>query len=253
MEQDICVFNKTPSILERETHYCPGCHHGIAHRLVCEVIDEEHNPEETILVASIGCSAFIYDYMNFDCIESPHGRASAVLTGVKRARPDRLAFAYQGDGDLAAIGIGEALHCANRGEKVTVIFINNAVYGMTGGQMAPTTLIGQKTSTSQQGRAQSSDGSPLHMAEMMSNLGGVAYSARVALDTVGHIKEAKKAIKNAFAVQAQNVGYGFVEILANCNTNWYMTPVQANQHITNSMIPNFPLGEYKNILKEAQG
>jgi len=251
--QDICVFDKTPAILDKETLYCPGCHHGIVHRLVCEIIDEEHNPEETILVSAIGCSVFIYDYMNFDCIEAPHGRAGAVLTGVKRARPDLLAFSYQGDGDLAAIGLSEALHCANRGEKVTVIFVNNAVYGMTGGQMSPTTMLGQKTSTTAQGRMHAHDGAPFLMAEMMANLAGVAYSARVALDTVPHIKEAKNAIKNAFAVQAQNVGYGFVEILANCNTNWYMNPVQANQYITEQMIPTFPLGEYKNILKKVQG
>lgn len=246
--QETCVFKKTPSLRDKPTHYCPGCHHGIVHRLVCEVIDENYKPEETILVASVGCSAFIYDYMNFDCIEAPHGRASAVLTGVKRARPDRLAFAYQGDGDLASIGLTEAMHCANRGERATIFFINNTVYGMTGGQMAPTSIIGQKTTTSPAGRSMQNEGGPLHMAEIMSNLEGVAYSARCALDTVAHIRETKKAIKKAFEVQDQNIGFGFVEILCNCPTNWYMSTDASIKHIQNVLIPVFPLGEYKNIL-----
>ncbi len=242
------VFDKTPSLEARNTHYCPGCHHGIAHRLVCEVIDEMGLAADTLLVASVGCSAFIYDYMAFDCIEAPHGRASAVATGVKRARPDRIVFAYQGDGDLASIGLAEAIHAANRGERIAVFFINNTVYGMTGGQMAPTTLVGQKTTTTPKGRDAASEGGPLHMAEMMAGLDGVVYSARCALDSVAHVREAKKAIKKAFEAQCGNHGYGFVELLSGCPTNWRMDPLQANEHIAKAMIPAFPLGEYKNTL-----
>lgn len=243
------VFTKTPSLTAKHTHYCPGCHHGIAHRLVCEVIDEMQAAEKTLLVASVGCSAFIYDYMAFDCIEAPHGRASAVATGVKRARPDRVVFAYQGDGDLASIGIAEALHAANRGERIAVFFINNTVYGMTGGQMAPTTLIGQKTTTSPRGRALASEGGPLHMAEMIAGLEGVVYSARCALDTVPHIRAAKRAIRQAFEAQRQDAGYGFVELLCGCPTNWRLDAIAANKHIGEAMIPIFPLGVYKDLLK----
>jgi 2-oxoglutarate ferredoxin oxidoreductase subunit beta len=241
------VFDRTPCLIDKATHYCPGCHHGIAHRLVSEVIDELGLREKTILAASVGCSAFIYDYMDVDCIEAPHGRASAVACGVKRARPDRVVFAYQGDGDLAAIGTNEALHAANRGEGITVIFVNNTVYGMTGGQMAPTTLLGQKTTTTPHGRSFDNEGAPLQMAELMSLLDGVSFSARCALNTIKHIMAAKKAIKIAFEVQLQLNGYGFVELLSGCPTNWHMDPLAANDHIGKAMIPAFPLGTFKDL------
>ena len=239
------AFDRTPCLLDRATHYCPGCHHGIAHRLVAEVIDELGLRETTILAASVGCSAFIYDYMDVDCIEAPHGRASAVACGVKRARPDRVVFAYQGDGDLAAIGTNEALHAANRGEAITVIFVNNTVYGMTGGQMAPTTLLGQKTTTTPRGRSLDNEGAPLRMAELMGQLDGVSFSARCALNTVKNIMAAKKAVRAAFEAQVKLSGYGFVELLSGCPTNWHMDARAANEHIGKAMIPAFPLGTFK--------
>jgi len=241
------VFDRTPCLIDKATHYCPGCHHGIAHRLVTEVIDELGLREKTILAASVGCSAFIYDYMDVDCIEAPHGRASAVACGVKRARPDRVVFAYQGDGDLAAIGTNEALHAANRGEGITIIFVNNTVYGMTGGQMAPTTLLGQKTTTTPRGRAFDNEGAPLHMAELMGLLDGVSFSARCALNTIKNIMTAKKAVKAAFEVQLRRNGYGFVELLSGCPTNWHMDPLAANEYIGKAMIPIFPLGTFKDL------
>ena len=239
------AFACTPCLIDRPTHYCPGCHHGIAHRLVAEVIDELGVREKTILAASVGCSAFIYDYLDVDCIEAPHGRASAVACGVKRARPDRVVFAYQGDGDLAAIGTNEALHAANRGEAITVIFVNNTVYGMTGGQMAPTTLLGQKTTTTPQGRSLDNEGAPLRMAELMGLLDGVSFAARCALNSVKNILAAKKAVKAAFEAQTHQRGYGFVELLSGCPTNWHMDAPAANEHIGKAMIPAFPLGIFK--------
>ncbi len=239
------VFDSNPVLIDRATHYCPGCHHGIAHRLITEVLHEMDLAQRTILVPSVGCSAFIYDYMDLDCIESPHGRASAVATGVKRARPESIVFAYQGDGDMGAIGLAEAVHAANRGEKITGFFVNNTVYGMTGGQLAPTTLLGQKTTTSPSGRLMSTDGGPLHMTEIMAQLDGVVYAARCALDSVKHIRAAKKAIRTAFEVQCSGAGYSFVELLCGCPTNWRMDAVTANKHISEAMIPVFPLGVYK--------
>ena len=246
------VFDRTPSLRDRPTHYCPGCHHGIAHRLICEAVDELELAEQTILVASVGCSAFIYDYMDLDCIEAPHGRACAVATGVRRARPDRGGFAYQGDGDLASIGLAEAVHAANRGERVSVFFINNTLYGMTGGQMAPTTLLGQKTATSPRGRVLAGEGGPLHMTEMMAQLAGVGYAARCALDSVAHIRAAGRAVRAAFEVQLRDLGFGFVELLCGCPTNWHMDPVAANRHISEAMIPVFPLGVFKDV-RDSQG
>lgn len=239
------VFDANPVQADKPTHYCPGCHHGIAHRLITETLHEMDLASNAILVPSVGCSALIYDYMLLDCIEAPHGRASAVATGVKRALPDRTVFAYQGDGDMGAIGIAEGLHAANRGERITVFFVNNTVYGMTGGQMAPTTLIGQKTTTSPGGRSLGNDGAPIHMAEIMAQLDGVVYSVRCALDSVKHILAAKKAVRNAFEVQRQGLGYSFVELLCGCPTNWRMDPVAANAHIGAAMIPVFPLGVFK--------
>ncbi|GFO64697.1 MFS transporter [Geomonas paludis] len=228
-----------------QTHFCPGCHHGTIHRLVADAMDLYGVQDRTIGVASVGCSVFLYGYFDIDVVEAPHGRAPAVATGVKRARPDSFVFTYQGDGDLAAIGTAEIIHAANRGEDITVVFVNNTTYGMTGGQMAPTTLVGQKTSTSPYGRDKSKDGSPIRMAELMAQLGGVAYSARVAVDSPKHVLEAKKVMREAFGYQAQGKGFSFVEVLSACPTNWGMNPLKANARIGEEMIPYFPLGVFK--------
>ena len=233
------------------THYCPGCHHGIAQRMVAEAIDHYNLREKTVAISSIGCSAFIYRYLDIDILEAPHGRGPAAATGMKRARPDSFVFTYQGDGDLAAIGLAEIMHAANRGENLTVVFVNNTVYGMTGGQMAPTTLVGQKTTTTPVGRALVDDGSPIRMAEIIGGLDGTAYAARVSLHDVKHIRAAKRALFKAFEAQLQNRGLGFVEMLSGCPTNWRMDPVTANTHIAKEMIPAFPLGVYKDTLAES--
>ncbi|CAM2061724.1 2-oxoglutarate/2-oxoacid ferredoxin oxidoreductase subunit beta [Desulfovibrionales bacterium] len=240
------VFCLPHILADRTTHYCPGCHHGIIHRLVADCLNDLDIADRTIAVSAIGCSVFLYNYLQLDTVEAPHGRAPAVATGVKRARPDTFVFTYQGDGDLASIGIAEIMHCANRGERISVVFVNNTVYGMTGGQMAPTTLIGQKTTTSPLGRDASRDGMPFRIAEIMARLAGVAYAARVAVDNIKHLVAAKKAITKAFQVQIEGVGLGFVEILAACPTNWHMSPLAANQRIAKEMIPYFPLGAFKN-------
>ncbi|MBC8018093.1 MAG: 2-oxoglutarate oxidoreductase [Verrucomicrobia bacterium] len=240
------VFSRPESLKDVQTHFCPGCHHGGVHRLVAEALDEYGLRERTIGVASVGCSVFLYGYFDIDVIESPHGRAPAVATGAKRARPDSFIFTYQGDGDLAAIGTSEIIHAANRGEDITVIFVNNTTYGMTGGQMAPTTMPGQKTSTSPYGRDTKKDGSPFKMAELLSNLDGVAFSARVALNSPKNVLQAKKMIKTAFRYQVEKKGFSFIEALAACPTNWGMQPLPANQRVTEEMIPYFPLGVYKN-------
>ncbi|WP_165175669.1 thiamine pyrophosphate-dependent enzyme [Desulfovibrio sp. ZJ369] len=244
-EGERLVFDGNPVLNERVTHYCPGCHHGIAHRLVSEALHELGVAGRTILVASVGCATFTYDYFNVDGLEAPHGRACAVATGVRRARPDAVVFTYQGDGDMAAIGLAESLHAANRGEKITTIFINNTVYGMTGGQMAPTTLVGQKTTTTRQGRSLSNEGGPVRLTEIMAQLQGVAYAERCALDSVKHVLAAKRAVRKAFEVQIAGLGFGFVELLAGCPTNWHLDPVAANRRIAEVMIPVFPLGVFK--------
>ena len=240
------VFSRPESLKNIQTHFCPGCHHGTAHLLVAEALDEYGIRGETIGVASVGCSVFLYSYFDIDVIEAPHGRAPAVATGAKRARPDRIVFTYQGDGDLAAIGTSEIIHAANRGEDITVIFVNNTTYGMTGGQMAPTTMIGQKTSTSPDGRNSRKDGYPFRMAELLSQLEGVAFSARVAVNSPKNVIQAKKTMKTAFRYQVEKKGFSFVEVLASCPTNWGMSPLQANERVGNEMIPYFPLGVYRN-------
>ncbi|MFV0423034.1 thiamine pyrophosphate-dependent enzyme [Oleidesulfovibrio sp.] len=245
------VFDVPEVLADRPTHYCPGCHHGVAHRLVAEVLTEMGLVEDTLCVGSIGCSVFIYNYLDVDAVEAPHGRAPAVATGVKRARKDKFVFTYQGDGDLASIGLAEIVHAANRGERISVVFVNNTVYGMTGGQMAPTTLVGQKTTTCPGGRCAESEGQPIKMTEIIAGLGGTAYAARVSLDSVKNIRQAKRALRKAFEVQANNVGFGFVEMLSGCPTNWRMDPVSANKRIAEEMIPYFPLGVYKDITAEA--
>jgi 2-oxoglutarate ferredoxin oxidoreductase subunit beta len=240
------VFGRAPSLKDVATHFCPGCHHGSFHRLVAEAMDDLGIREKTIGCASVGCSVFLYGYFKIDVVESPHGRAPAVATGVKRARPDRIVFTYQGDGDLAAIGTSEIIHAANRGENITVIFVNNTTYGMTGGQMAPTTMPGQKTSTSPYGRDIGNDGAPFKMAELLANLDGVAFSARVAANSPKNVLTARKLIKTAFQYQVEGRGFSFIEALSACPTNWGMQPLDANERVGGEMIPYFPLGVYKN-------
>ena len=237
------------SLKEKEFHYCPGCTHGLAHRLIAEVLDELEIREEAIGVASVGCSVLAYEYFNCDMQQAAHGRAPAVATGIKRVHPDKVVFTYQGDGDLASIGLAELIHAANRGEKITVIFINNAIYGMTGGQMAPTTLPGQRTSTSPAGRSSSETGFPLKIAELLSTVEGVAYLARVSLHDPAHIVEGKRAIKTAFEYQLAGRGFSLVEILAACPTNWGMTPLKALVFVRDEMLKVYPKGVYRRLEK----
>ena len=227
--------------------FCPGCDHGVAVRLVAEVIDELGIRENSIVAAAIGCSVTIYDFLNIEALESPHGRAMAVATGIKRAKPDKFVFTYQGDGDFASIGWAESMHAALRGEKISSICINNTTFGMTGGQLGPTTMMGQVTTTSPTGRNKEYYGYPIKMAEHMALCDGVAFSARVSLDSVANIRKAKQAIKKAFEVQLQGLGLGFVEILAGCPTNWRMTPEQAHDRVKNEMMQTFKPGIYKDI------
>ena len=241
------VFKRPKSLRDVPFHFCGGCHHGLIHRLVGEALDEYNLREKTIGVASVGCSVFLYDYFDIDVVESPHGRASAVSCGVKRARPDNFVFTYQGDGDLAAIGTAEIIHAANRGEDVTIIFVNNTVFGMTGGQMAPTTMLGQKTTTSPYGRACEDCGSPIRMAELIAGLNGTAFSARAAVDKVKNLMQAKKLLRKAFDAQLEKRGLGFIEFLASCPTNWKMGPLEANARVGEEMIPYFPLGVFKEL------
>ena len=239
------VFSRPKSLVDVRTHFCPGCHHGIAHRILAESIDHFGIREKTIGVACVGCSVFLYDYIDVDVAEAPHGRAPAVATGVKRAQPDKFVFTYQGDGDLAAIGTSEIIHAANRGENITVLFINNTTYGMTGGQMAPTTMLGQKTSTSPYGREFRNDGYPIKMAELLATLEGTAYSARVATSTPGQIRKAKEAVRKAFEMQIREMGFSVVEFLSTCPTNWGMKPLDAQRRVLGEMSEYFPLGVYK--------
>jgi 2-oxoglutarate ferredoxin oxidoreductase subunit beta len=241
------VFQKPASLTEKPFHYCPGCTHGIVHRLVAEVMDELNIREETIGVAPVGCAVFAYEYFNCDMQEAAHGRAPAVATGIKRVHPDKVVFTYQGDGDLASIGAAEIVHAANRGEKFTTIFINNAIYGMTGGQMAPTTLVGQVTVTSPYGRKPDEAGYPIRMSEMLSTLEGVAYIERVSVHDIKHITQAKKAIKKAFEYQIAGKGFSMVEVLSTCPTNWGMTPVESFEWLKENMIPYYPLGVKKEV------
>ena len=227
------------------THYCPGCTHGIAHRLVAEVIDELGVREITLGVASVGCSVFAYDYFNVDFAQAPHGRAPALATGLKRVNPDRLVFTYQGDGDLASIGAAEILHAAARGENITVVFINNAIYGMTGGQMAPTTLLGQTTTSSPLGRDAATQGHPLRMSELLAQVDGAAYVARRSLHDVVNIRRAKKAIRTAFEVQQRGLGFAMVELLSSCPTNWGLSAEASLAWIRDEMVPVYPLGDLK--------
>ena len=241
------VFKKPHALTDVPFHYCPGCTHGIVHRLVAEVIDELGVEGNTTGVASVGCSVYSYNYFNCDMVQAPHGRAPAVATGIKRAQPKNVVFTYQGDGDLAAIGTAETVHAATRGENITVIFINNTIYGMTGGQMAPTTLPGQVTQTTPYGRDVKTAGYPLRICEVLSNVDGVALAQRVTVDCVKNVRAAKKAIKKAFEYQMEGLGYTIVEVLSTCPTNWGMSPQAAIKRLQDEMIPYYPLGVYKDV------
>jgi len=239
------VYERPLSMAEMHTHYCPGCTHGIAHRLLAEAIDELGLREKTILVAPVGCSVFAYNYFEVDACEAAHGRAPAMATGIKRLRPDNMVITYQGDGDLASIGIAEIIHAAARGENITTIFINNAIYGMTGGQMAPTTLPGQKTTSSPFGRDVEVTGFPMRMSEMLAGLEGSAYVVRRSLHDVANIRKAKKAILTALRAQMEGLGFSMVELLSSCPTNWGISATDSLTWIKDNMIPAFPLGDYK--------
>lgn len=246
------VFDKPKSLTDAPLHYCPGCTHGIIHRLVAEAIDELGIEGKTIGVAPVGCAVMAYDYFACDMVEAAHGRAPAVATGIKRANPENIVFTYQGDGDLASIGTAETVHSATRNENITVIFVNNAIYGMTGGQMAPTSLPGQVTQTSPYGRDTSLCGFPVKICEMLSQLEGPEYLARVAVNNVKNIKNAKAAIKKAFENQVNGKGFSLVEVISSCPTNWGMTPKDALLWIDENMIPYYPLGVYKDRSGEAK-
>ena len=241
------VFKKTGMLTDKPFHYCPGCTHGIIHRLVAEVLEELGIGETAIGVAPVGCAVFAYDYFNCDMMEAAHGRAPDVATGIKRVQPDKAVFTYQGDGDLASIGAAEIVHAATRGEKITVIFVNNAIYGMTGGQMAPTTLPGQVTTTSPYGRDTNHCGFPVRVSEMLSTLNGPAYIERVSVHDVPNIKKAKAAIKKAFTLQMEGKGFTLVEVISSCPTNWGKTPKEALEWVKSDMLPAYPLGVYKDI------
>jgi 2-oxoglutarate ferredoxin oxidoreductase subunit beta len=241
------VFTKPLSLKNNTFHYCPGCGHGIIHRLIAEVLDEMKLREKSICVPPAGCAVLAYNYIDVDMVEAPHGRATAVATGVKRVRPKSVVFSYQGDGDLAAIGTAEAFHAANRGELITVIFVNNAVYGMTGGQMAPTSLVGQKTTTSPSGRNRLLDGCPVKVCEVLALLGGTSYLERVAVNKPTNIKNDKKAITKAFKHQLKKSGFSLVEILSPCPINWRMSPIEACRWIDEVMAKEFPLGVVKEV------
>ena len=248
------VFQKPKSLTDKPLHYCPGCTHGIVHRLVAEAIDSLGIEGTTIGVAPVGCAVMAYDYFACDMVEAAHGRAPAVATGIKRANPDNIVFTYQGDGDLASIGMAETVHAATRNENITVIFINNAIYGMTGGQMAPTSLPGQVTQTSPYGRDVNTVGFPIKVSEMLATLDGPEYIERVAVNNVKNVKAAAKAIRKAFQNQVEGKGFSLIEVVSSCPTNWGMTPSKALEWVNDKMIPYYPLGVYKDrsAAKEAE-
>jgi len=239
------VFSQPASLFAAENHYCAGCGHGIIHRLICEAVDEFGIRERVIAVAPVGCAVIAYDYWNFDVTEAAHGRTPAVATGIKRVRPDNIVFTYQGDGDLAAIGTAEIIHTANRGENITVIFVNNGVYGMTGGQMAPTTLAGQRTTTTIHGRSLRREGYPIKILEMLAVLPGAKYLERVSVHSAHEVLRAKRAISKAFKMQIDNKGFSMVEVLSMCPTYWSMTPIQSADRIKNEVSTFYPLGVIK--------
>jgi 2-oxoglutarate ferredoxin oxidoreductase subunit beta len=253
MEDTKTIFARPTALKETVTHYCPGCTHGVIHRLVAEVLDELGLREQALGVAPVGCSVFAYNYINTDFLEAPHGRAPALATGFKRLRPDMTVFTYQGDGDLASIGMGEIVHSANRGEKFTVIFVNNGIYGMTGGQMAPTTLEGQVTTTSPKGRNVAEVGMPIRICELLASLATPAYLERVAVHTPQNIVRAKRAVRKAFTYQVENRCFSLVEFLSTCPTNWGLTPTESKNWVEEHTMKYFPLGCYKDPDKEVKG
>jgi 2-oxoglutarate/2-oxoacid ferredoxin oxidoreductase subunit beta len=240
------IYGRPESLKDVRSHYCAGCGHGTVHRLIAELVDEFGIREKTVAVAPVGCAVLAYDYFNFDVCEAPHGRTPAVATGLKRARPDNFIISYQGDGDLAAIGMAEIIHAANRGERMTVVFVNNGLYGMTGGQMAPTTLLGQVTETSPYGRDRDGCGCPIRVCELLSQFDGVVYAARCAIDKPGNIVKGKKMLKKAFSAQLENRGFSIVEFLSACPTHWKKSAADAARVIEEKMVPYFPLGVIKN-------
>jgi 2-oxoglutarate ferredoxin oxidoreductase subunit beta len=247
------IYQRPAALTDRPTHYCPGCGHGIIHRIVAELLDELALAPRTIGVASVGCSVFAYDYLDVDFVESPHGRAAAVATGVRRARPDAFVFTYQGDGDLAAIGTAEIVHAAARGERFTAIFVNNGIYGMTGGQMAPTTLLGQRTTSSPTGREARLMGYPIPITEMLAVLPGVSYAARGSIADPSAVGKAKQMLRRAFEVQLAGAGFSIVEILSTCPVGWKMTPAQSMEHLAHDVVGTYPLGVIVDRPAAAQG
>ncbi|NLF28556.1 MAG: hypothetical protein GX592_11725 [Clostridiales bacterium] len=241
------IYGRPKFLTDAPFHYCPGCTHGIVHRLIAEVLGEKFEQDEVIGVAPVGCAVFAYNYFNCDMFEAAHGRAPAVATGIKRAQPDKIVFTYQGDGDLASIGMAETVHAAARGENITIIFINNGIYGMTGGQMAPTTLLGEKTSTSPFGRSAALNGNPIRVGEMLATLDGPSLIARVSVHDVKNVLNAKKLIAKAFQNQADRKGFSLIEILSTCPTNWGKSPLEAMQFVAERMIPEYPLGTLKEV------
>lgn len=241
------VYEKSKGLTDAQTHYCPGCTHGIIHKLVAEVLVELGLLDNAIGVAPVGCSVLAYNYFNCDMQEAAHGRAPAVATGIKRVRPENTVFTYQGDGDLASIGTAEVVHAAHRGEKITTIFVNNGIYGMTGGQMAPTTLVGMKATTAPLGRSEAHCGKPIKIAEMLATIDGAKFVERVAVNSPANIRKAKKAIKRAFECQMQGKGFAIVEVLSSCPTNWGKTPVKALEWLEQNMIPYYPLGNLRDF------
>lgn len=245
IKEENLVYTKTPLMTDKVLSYCPGCGHGTTHRIIMEVVEEMGIQEDTIGIAPVGCSVLAYDFMDIDMSQAAHGRAPAVATGIKRLWPDKYVFTYQGDGDLAAIGTAETIHACNRGENIVIIYINNGIYGMTGGQMAPTTLPGMKSSTSPYGRVVESMGNPLIITDLVARLAGTYYVTRQAVHKPGNVRKAKKAIRQAFENQRDKKGLSFVEIVSNCNSGWKMTPVRANEWMEENMFPFYPLGDIK--------
>lgn len=240
------IYTRSKALTDEPTHYCPGCTHGVVHKLVAEVLEELGITGDTIGIAPVGCAVLAYKYFNCDMFEAAHGRAPAVATGIKRSNPDKFVFTYQGDGDLASIGSGEIVQAAHRGEKISTIFINNGIYGMTGGQMAPTTLVGQKTTTSPTGRDEDWSGKPIRIAEMLATINGAKFVERVAVNTPANIRKAKRAIKECFQLQLDGKGFGIVEVLSSCPTNWGFPPAEALKWLEENMIPYYPLGNLRN-------
>jgi len=241
------VYEKSRGLTDVPMHYCPGCTHGVIHKLVAETLVELDVLGRTVMVAPVGCAVFAYEYFNCDAHEAAHGRAPAVATGIKRVLPDNIVFTYQGDGDLASIGMAEIVHAAMRGENITVVFVNNAIYGMTGGQMAPTTLLGQPTTTSPRGRARDGQGAPLRVSEMLATIDTTAYIARVSVHTIPRLNAAKRSLRKAFQMQIDRRGFSMVEVLSTCPTNWGLSPVDALRWVEQNMLPVYPLGVFRDV------